>query len=54
MKEVPAKSLPEVSGGDSHPDGCIPYPVLPDPDGIYPRNPFGPLVESPYSDGTEA
>jgi hypothetical protein len=29
MKEVTKKDLPEVSGGDFSPDGCIPYPILP-------------------------
>jgi hypothetical protein len=51
MKEVPKKDLPEVSGGDFHEGGCIPYPRLPGTDdGVdYPQNPFGvPASEAPY------
>jgi hypothetical protein len=33
MKEVVKKDLPEISGGEYWPDGCIPYPILPGTDG---------------------
>ncbi len=52
---VHKKDLPEVSGGDSHEDGCVPHPRLPSPDGsTYPDNPFGPVFESPYANPTDA
>jgi hypothetical protein len=51
MKEVPKKDLPEISGGEDQVGSCIPYPGLPSPDDgtDYPRNPFNPVYESPYS-----
>ena len=51
MKEVPQTNLPEISGGDHDPDGCIPYPGL--DNATYPRNPFGPIYEAPTGPQSE-
>ena len=47
MKEVTKKDLPEVSGGDFPPDGCIPDPLrnLPWPEVTYPQDPITPVFE---------
>ena len=44
MKEVTTKDLPEVSGGDQLPDGCIPDPFRPSP---WPVVDFPPLPTVP-------
>ena len=51
MKEVTKKDLPEVSGGDFPPDGCIPYPIPPEPDNEdRTRVPSDPILISPVTD----
>ena len=44
MKDVNRKDLPEVAGGEYHPDGCIPDPFKlgPWPDVGYPQEPVLP------------
>lgn len=52
MKEVPNIDLPEVSGGDHDPNGCVPLPIPgPYPETDFPRNPFSPVYDAPT--GTE-
>jgi hypothetical protein len=48
MKEVTQKDLPEVSGGEYTPGGCIPDPIrqLPQPDTEYPQDPIAPIFGS--------
>ena len=48
MKEVPKKDLPDVSGGEYDPGGCIPDPLRKLPWEIdlgYPREPVVPISE---------
>ena len=47
MKEVPRKDLPEVSGGEYTPGGCIPDPLrkLPWQEPDYPQDPVTPGTE---------
>ena len=48
MKEVPKKDLPDVSGGEYDPGGCIPDPFRKLPWEIdigYPQEPAVPLIE---------
>ena len=48
MKEVPKKDLPDVSGGEYNPGGCIPDPFRKLPWEIdigYPAEPVVPLTE---------
>ena len=48
MKEVPKKDLPEVSGGEYQPDGCIPDPFrdLPWREPSYPTDPIVPAPDT--------
>ena len=47
MKEVTKKDLPEVSGGEYQPDGCIPDPFKPVWPGVgYPTEPTIPIPDT--------
>lgn len=48
MKEVPKKQLPEISGGDG-PVGNDPQLPKAPTDVDFPRNPFNPVYEAPFS-----
>jgi hypothetical protein len=50
MKQVEKKELPEVSGGEFSPDGCIPDPFPPGTDGQGSRDRFNPLVDPSMPD----
>ena len=47
MKEVPKKQLPEVSGGEIVP--VNPKVPTPPTETDFPRNPFSPVYEAPYT-----
>ena len=49
MKDVPKKQLPEISGGDQATVGSDPQLPKPSTDVDFPRNPFNPVFESPYT-----
>jgi hypothetical protein len=49
MKEVPKKHLPEVSGGEVEPVGSNPKVPTPPTETDFPRNPFSPVYEAPYT-----
>jgi hypothetical protein len=48
MKEVTKKDLPEISGGEYQPDGCIPDPFKlgPWPEVGYPQEPAVPGTDT--------
>jgi len=50
MKQVEKKELPEVSGGEFSPEGCIPEPRLPGTDGEGTRDRFNPIVDQSMPD----
>lgn len=49
MKEVLRKDLPEVAGGDYVPVGSDPQLPVPGADSDFPRSPFNPVYESPFT-----
>lgn len=53
MKQVPRKDLPQVSGGLDEPTLTSELPIAPVPLD-YPNNPFGPVLDAPVCDPTDA